>query len=129
MTPGTFPLLLYRGDTYRWQFTLWTDAGKTQPADLTGVVVKAEVRAAPGGALLAALACTVTLPNIITADLTATASATLPPTGAWDMQLTYPDGHVATVLAGAVTVAPDVTDSAAAATLSTLPLRAARMRS
>jgi hypothetical protein len=122
-------LLLYRGDTYEWQFTLWTDAGKTQPADLTGVEVKAEVRVVPGGALLTTLACSVTLPNIITATLAAAACATLPATGAWDMQLTYPDGHVATVLAGAVTVAPDVTDSATGATRSsTLALRAARMR-
>jgi hypothetical protein len=30
----------------------------------------------------------------------------------WDLQLTYPTGEVATVLAGAVTTTADVTDSA-----------------
>ncbi len=36
-----YPLGIYRGDTHRWSFTLWADAGKTTPADLTGVAVAA----------------------------------------------------------------------------------------
>jgi hypothetical protein len=114
MTPGDFPLTLYRGDSYRWSFLLWTDTAKTQPADLTGVMPKAEVRDKPGGAKVVALDCAVVVPNTVTMSLDAASSALLPLAGVWDLQLTYPNGDVATVLAGVVLVTPDVTDSAAA---------------
>jgi len=130
MTPGDFPLVLYRGDSYRWRFTLWANAAKTDPVDLTNVTVKSEIRAAPSSALLATLTTTVELPNVIAAELSPTACATLPASAAWDLQLTYPDGTVATVLAGAVAVTPDVTDSSVAASSMTgdLAARAARVR-
>ena len=114
MNPAKMPLALYRGDTYTWRFTLWADAAKTLPADLTDVTVKAELRAQPAGALLATLDCAVELPNVITATLSAAISSTLPPKGVWDMQLTYPADVVATILAGTVDVVADVTDSAIA---------------
>jgi hypothetical protein len=112
MTPGNYPLAIYRGDSYKWQFKLWSDAAKTQPVDLTGVTVKAEIRDKPAGTLLGTLACAITMPNIINASLTSTDTASLT-SGAWDMQLTYSDGEVSTVLSGLVTVTLDVTDSAA----------------
>ena len=98
MIPGSFPLLLYRGDTCSWRFVLWTDVDKTVPADLAGVVVKAEIRDKAGGTkVVIALACAVEMPNAILVTLDAAASATLPLTGAWDLQLTYPEGEVATM--------------------------------
>jgi hypothetical protein len=112
MTPGNYSLAIYRGDSYKWQFKLWSDTAKTQPVDLTGVTVKAEIRDRPGGNLLGTLACAITMPNIINASLTSTDTALLT-SGAWDMQLTYSDGEVSTVLSGLVTVTMDVTDSAA----------------
>ena len=112
MTPGNYPLVIYRGDSYKWQFKLWSDTAKTQPVDLTGVTVKAEIRDRPGGNLLGTLACAITMPNIINASLTSADTALLT-SGAWDMQLTYSDGEVSTVLSGLVTVTMDVTDSAA----------------
>ena len=112
MTPGNYPLVIYRGDSYKWQFKLWSDTAKTQPVDLTGVTVKAEIRDRPGGNLLGTLACAITMPNVINASLTSTDTALLT-SGAWDMQLTYSDGEVSTVLSGLVTVTMDVTDSAA----------------
>lgn len=113
MTPSNYPLKIYRGDTYRWRYTLWADTAKTQPVDLTGAAVTAEIRDKPGGALLTSLACVVTLPNIIDATLTATASAGLPADGGnWDMQLTYPSGDVSTIISGRVEVTADVTGSA-----------------
>ena len=116
MTPGNLTLALYRGDSYAWTFVLWADADKTVPVDLTGVTVKAEIRDKPGGTLITPLALTVTLPNTIDAALDAASSALLAASGgAWDLQLTYPDGTVATVLAGVVRVTMDVTDSAALA--------------
>jgi hypothetical protein len=111
MTPGKCPLSLYRGDTYAWRFVFWTDPEKTVPADLTGVLPKAEIRDKPGGAVIVPLACAVELPNVITAKLDATASALLPAAAAWDLQLTFPSGDVSTALAGPVAVTPDITDS------------------
>ena len=111
MTPGSLPLTLYRGDTYGWRFVLWADAAKTTPADLAGVIAKAEIRDKSAGTNITPLLCTIEMPNAILVTLGATASARLPAKGMWDLQLTYPEGEVATVLAGAVTVAADVTDS------------------
>ena len=110
MTPGKYTLAIYRGDSYRWQFKLWADTAKTDPIDLTGVTVKAEIRDKSGGTILGTLTCVVTLPNIIDASLAADDSALLK-SGVWDLQLTYAGGDVSTVLAGPATVTPDVTDS------------------
>lgn len=110
MTPGSYSLLIYRGDTYRWRFTLYQDLAQTVAADLTGVTASSQIRDKPGGTQAAALSCTVTLPNIIDAVLAAIDCAALPASGAWDLQLTYASGDVATVLAGPVNVTPDVTD-------------------
>lgn len=110
-TPGAYSLSLYRGDTYRWQFKLWDDADKTVPTDLTGVTPKAEIRDKPSGVVKASLACTIVVPNIIDALLSAADCGNLPAKGVWDLQLTYADGDIATVLAGSVDVTADVTDS------------------
>jgi hypothetical protein len=116
MKPGNYPLDIYRGDTYRWQFKLWSDIDKTQPVDLDGVTVRSQIRDKPAGKLLANIECTVTLPNIILATLTADECAKLTgSTCAWDLQLTWPNTDVTTLLAGPVAVTTDVTDSAPAA--------------
>lgn len=111
-TPGNYPLKLYRGDTYRWQFKLWDDVEKTIPTDLSGVTPKAEIRDKPSGVVKATITTSITAPNIIEATLPAAACANLPAKGAWDLQLTYANGDVSTVLAGTVDVTLDVTDSA-----------------
>jgi len=113
MTPGKYPLSLYRGDSYSWSFVLWTDTDKTLPADLTGVTAKAQIRDRPGGTKeIITLACEVVMPNTVAMILDAASSARLATTAAvWDLQLTYESGEVATILAGAVTVTADVTDS------------------
>jgi hypothetical protein len=103
------PLTLYRGDTAHWQFILWMDTAKTQPADLTGAAAKAEIRDRAGGALITAISCFITLPNFVNATLSSADSAKLPNSGAWDLQITYASGDVATVLAGPVNVTSDVT--------------------
>jgi hypothetical protein len=110
MMPGSCNLNIYRGDTGRWQFNLWTDTAKTVPADLTGVIVNATIRDKPtGGSYASALTCTVTLPNIINMSITSTQSRVEPAVGVWDLQLTYPSGDIYTVLAGAAIVTQDVT--------------------
>jgi hypothetical protein len=112
MTPGQYALSIYRGDTCRWQFRLWSDTAKTVPVDLTGVIAKAEIRDKPAGTVKGQLVCVVTTPNIIDASLDSEASQALT-NGVWDLQLTYASGDVSTVLAGAVKCTSDVTDSAA----------------
>jgi hypothetical protein len=115
MNPGTGNLDIYRGDTKRWQFKLWTDAKRTVPADLTGVTVNASIRdKALSGSYETALACTVAAPNTINMTLTASQSRDLPAVGVWDLQLTYSNGDIYTVLKGAVIVTQDVTRSNAA---------------
>jgi hypothetical protein len=110
MLPATYDLSLYRGDTGRWQFKLWSDADKTQPVDLTGVTVDAMIRdKATGGSYSTTMACTVTQPNIIDMVLTSQQSRDLPAKGLWDLQLTYPSGDIVTPLKGAVAVTQDVT--------------------
>ena len=114
MTPGSLPLVIYRGDSYRWQLTLWQDPEKTIPTDLTGVTGKAEIRSAAAGTLITTMTVTVTMPNVLVLELPAINSQLLSKTGgAWDLQLTYSNADVQTILQGAVTVTMDVTDSAA----------------
>lgn len=112
MKPGNMPMDIYRGDTSAWQFKLYEDEEKTIPSDLTGVAAKAQIRDRSGGAKITELTCEITLPNTILMTLSATASKAISITrGVWDLQLTYPDGRVVTIVAGGVTVTPDVTDS------------------
>ena len=107
--PAQFPLEIYRGDTARLSVKLWDNLH--EPVDLTGCLVKAEIRDRPGGTKIVPLTCTVVLPNVIGIVLDAFDSEGLPPAGVWDMQITFPSGDVKTPLAGPVTVTPDVTDS------------------
>lgn len=111
MLPATYNLSIYRGDTERWQFKLWTDRAKTAAADLTGVTTSAMIRdKATVGTYSLSMDCKVTLPNIIDMTLTADQSRSLLITGGvWDLQLIYPSGDIKTVLKGTVVLAQDVT--------------------
>jgi hypothetical protein len=105
--PGTLPLRLYRGDSYSWQVRAWADEGHTEPADLTGVTAAAAIAGDIGGVI--AIDCAVTLPNLIDLDLAASSWDGVVNPSRWDLQLTYADGRVYTILAGPVTVQDDVT--------------------
>lgn len=112
MRPAPYSLVLYRGDTARYQFRLWADTAKTVPCDLTGVRAAAQVMDKPSGTAILDFVCTVTLPNIVDVVLPANVSRNLPTKGGvWDLQLTYPSLDVVTVLAGKVCVTADVTES------------------
>jgi hypothetical protein len=108
MLPGKYPLTIYRGDSFLWQFVLWTDDTRTTPLDLTGASILSQIRNRPGGTLIVTLNCSVLLPNNIFMAIAAPQCATLPGTGVWDLQVTFPSGDVSTVLAGTVTSTPDV---------------------
>jgi hypothetical protein len=109
MLPAPYDLALYRGDTLRLQFALWSDAGRTQPTDLTGVTALSQIRDKPDGKTVVELTCTITAPNIIDLYLDADDAEALPKKGAWDLQLTWPSGDVLSPVAGKVTVTADVT--------------------
>lgn len=107
--PANYPLDLYRGDTYYWQFRFWQDAAKTVASDLTGVAVASQIRGV-NDALLVTLTCVVTLPNIVDVTLPAEESKKLSTKAQlWDLELTYADGSVWTPAAGAVKVSTDAT--------------------
>jgi hypothetical protein len=111
-TPGKFPLNLYRGDSYTWQFKLWLDAAKTVPLDLTDAVAKSEIRDRSAGDVINELSCTIEPPNVVVVSLSASQCAALPAIAqVWDLQITFLDGSVNTIVAGAVTITGDVTDS------------------
>lgn len=113
MTPGKYDLTLYRGDTWKATFNLFTtdDSDVSTPVDLTGATVEAEFRDKPGGATTVALETVVTLPNSIAVELTPELWTGAPNAGAWDLEVTYPSGDVQTVVAGTVKVTADVTNS------------------
>ena len=103
--PGVLSLNLYRGDSYSWVVRVWGDDAHTQPVDLAGATAEAEIR---GGAGTIALSCVVTLPNEISVELPA-ANWNATGSGArWDLQLSWTDGRVFTLLAGSVSVRGDV---------------------
>jgi len=106
-----YSLSLYRGDTYRWRFMLWADPDRTVAVDLTGVVVGAEIRCGTGTTPIYPLTIAVTLPNTIDLSLSAAASAQVPASAIWDLQLTHPSGDVQTIVSGSVSVKGDVTNS------------------
>lgn len=110
--PGSYSLSLYRGDSYKWKFQLWSDPEKTKPLILEDVTPKAEIRDAPSGSEIVPLQCVIELPNIVLMELLADDSKNLSKTTiVWDMQFTYIDGQVKTILAGNVVATLDVTDS------------------
>ena len=106
--PPEAPLYIYRGDSRSWRFVLWADPGRTEPFDLAGLYVAAQIRRDPDALTAVDLTVNVDLPNVVIVHLSAERSARCP-TGRWDMQLTYPDGRVTTAVRGRVAVTPDVT--------------------
>lgn len=118
MTPGTYHLNLYRGDTYAWTFRLWADPERTVPVVLTGAVAAAEVREKSAGTTIVPLVVAIEPPggNTIEVQLNTTEwELGVPVSGVWDLQVTHASGAVQTVVAGKVTVTGDVTDSTVAA--------------
>jgi hypothetical protein len=109
MSPARFDLAVYEGDSYAWQFNLWTDDTKTTPVDLTGAAAAAQIRDSPGGTVVVALTCVITLPGTIVATLDHPTSETVPQSGVWDLQVTSASGWVTTFVAGKVFLTADVT--------------------
>jgi hypothetical protein len=104
--PGTLPLRLYRGDSYAWQVRLWADEAHTEAIALDGASAAAQIEG-PGGVI--ALDCAITLPNLVDVVLPAEHWNGTLALNRWDLQFTWDDGRVYTLLAGPVSVQDDVT--------------------
>ena len=79
------------------------------PVDLTDAIVLAQIRDKPGGTVFANLACNVMDPgNIIIVSLDAFDSNSVIKSGVWDMQITFPNTEVQTILKGKVRLTNDV---------------------
>ena len=96
----TYPLRLYRGDSYRWRFMLWADPDRSVAVDLTGVVGRGGNPRGTGATPIYPIVVAVTLPNTIDLSLSAAASAQVPASAIWDLQLTYAVGRCADDRAG-----------------------------
>jgi len=108
--PAQFDIALYRGDSRAWQFILWADANKTQPVDLTGYQVAAEMRVASGAIPAIIFTTSITMPNTINMNLHSVDSGNAK-NGFWDLELTDATAHVVTILRGTITVTDDITNS------------------
>ena len=109
IVPFRYDLAIYRGDSYGWQFRLWQDQAKTIPVVLTGASAAAQIRDRPDGTRIVSMDCDITLPNIVAVSLSPASSQRVPDQGVWDLQLTFPEGQVATAVNGAVSTTLDVT--------------------
>ena len=107
MSPGVYPLHIYRGDSFAIRLRLWKDASRTEPSDLTGATPKAQIRQTTNAASAVDITTTIVQPNFVDLALTPAVTATLS-NGVWDLEITQ-GGVVRTVLTGDVLVNEDVT--------------------
>ena len=106
--PPEVALHVYRGDSFAARIRLWADAALTEPWDLHGAELAAQVRATPDAARATDMTVDVELPNAVLIRMDPDTARGCPP-GRWDLRATWPDGRVATLVAGPVTVLADVT--------------------
>lgn len=101
----------YRGDTCGVLLRLWEDDAKTEPVDLSGVVVTAQVRVKATDAEALTDFAVATATNEVTLTLTPTQTRELPTQSVWDCQLDWlGDGaSIQTIVSGTIKVTQDVT--------------------
>ena len=106
--PAEVDLQLYAGDDFTFTITVNNPDGTA--TDLTGFTAMAQVRAAASlsSPVLASFTPSIA-GNVITLHLPSTGSTGLPPTCVYDAQMTDTNSVVTTLVAGTVTVAPQVT--------------------
>jgi hypothetical protein len=105
--PQPVNLSLYAGDDFYLDLVL-TSAVDASALDLSGCSCQAQIRATAADSTVLAAFVTSILGNVVTLHLSHTVSATLVP-GVWDAQLIAANGDIVTLVAGSVTVAPEVT--------------------
>ncbi len=104
--PVIYPIDVYQGSTFAVAVNVLTDG---VAADLTGASAAAQIRNRPGGSLVATFTVTIT-GNTIEAVLPPEQSLLVDRDGWWDLRLTFANGSVRVLLAGAVTATQRVTE-------------------
>ena len=107
--PAQQNLAIYKGDTFVFQFQLLTP--ESEVVDLTGVEVKAQIRATEdSGSVVAEFdASHDDDGGTVTLALTPLQTTAIVANGKWDVQLTFPDTTVKTYLRGDVVLTKEVT--------------------
>lgn len=108
----TTPLVIKQGDTLHLEI-LWTDS-EGAPVDMTGCSARMQLRVTPTSAVVLDLSTEngriALAAGAITLDVdAATMQGLTCEAGSFDLQVTYADGRVATILGGKFRVIPDVT--------------------
>lgn len=105
--PAPFDLTVYQGATCRLAF-VWKVDGS--PVDLTGAIVRAQVRNRFQSPVLASFVCSGADDGRVTAALPATVTAALVAAEhRWDLEVHWLDGDVCRLLMGSCVVSPEVT--------------------
>lgn len=108
----TTPLEIKQGDTFHLEI-LWTDS-EGVPVDMAGCTARMQLRRLPGEPVLLDMSTEngrITLSDgsiVIDVDAAAMRELTVPD-GAFDLQISYSDGRVQTILGGLFRLIPDVT--------------------
>lgn len=111
--PGRKDWAYVRGDSFMRTFVIKQGGAA---CDLTGYEVKAQIRERPDTDVLADFTAVVVAPATdgrVRISLTTTQTAVLPPESKWDLQIVLtaaPTTNTHTMLAGKVTVCPDITE-------------------
>jgi hypothetical protein len=103
-------LAIYQGDDFAAVVTVYN--GTATPPDLTGYTVQSQIRLGPADTnpdVVVEIATALHPPNTINLSIPRNITVQLSGSYAWDLQLTAADGTVSTVIAGLVTVTPEVT--------------------
>lgn len=116
MAAAVYDLLIEQGTDYQRLLTLTSRAEGRPPLDLTGSLVRAQIRAnhAPDAGLLHDLADQLTITDPAAGKLqlripAAVSSAWMWRAGVWDLELVDAGGTPLRLLKGAVRVSPEVT--------------------
>jgi hypothetical protein len=107
--PGKANLVVYQGDDYAAVVTV------SGVSDLTGYTAQAQIRLGPADTnpqVVVEIETALVLPSTINLVIPNAITGQLSGMYAWDLQVTDPNGIISTLLAGNVTVTPEVTREA-----------------
>lgn len=106
--PTTIDLVIYQGDDF--YLDVYVTDSNSNPINITAMVPMSQIRSAPDAPTILAsfnIAIDGTTTNLMHLHLASTDANGLPAECAWDLQLSQPS--VTTIIAGTVTVTPQVT--------------------
>jgi hypothetical protein len=105
--PGRYDILIYRGDACNLTLTLVDGAGV--PLDTTTTTYVAQWRTTPDAVAKEDFVTVVLEPGVIRLTLSGTQTTRMASDGYWDLEQRVPLADPRTLLAGSVTITPDVT--------------------